>query len=475
MRRLALALCPLLLATLTARASDWPQFRGPDGRAAAPDDQKFPTEIGPDKGILWKTPLPPGHSSPVVHGDRIYLTAVKDKKQLLTLALDRRTGAVLWQKEAPHGVLEKIHGIGSYAQPTCATDGTHVVSLFGSAGLFCYDADGKQLWHVPMGPFKNEFGAGSSPLLLDGRLVLNQDHDSDSFLTVLDVRTGKPLWRTERSEFPVGYASPILWEVSGKRQIVQAGSLRIVGYDFETGKELWTVRGMARVMNMTPAVGPDNVLYVAGWTAGADAGDKIEVPSFDEMLKLHDKNKNGTLEADEIPEGPFKSRFGQFDRDKDGHLSRAEWDKQREMFGAAVNRLVAIKPGGSGDVTKTHVLWEQTKQLPYVPSPLCYKGLLFLVKNGGFLSSIDPKTGQILKYDRVPGSANYYASPVGADGKVYLLGQGGELTVVSAEAQWKVLHRARFAADVFATPALVDGKIYLRTAEYLYCFGLTRP
>jgi outer membrane protein assembly factor BamB len=470
MRPLALALC-LLLITVAARAEDWPQFRGPGGRAAAPDGPKYPAEIGPDKNVLWKTPLPPGHSSPVVHGDRIYLTAVKDKKQLLTLALDRRTGEVLWQKEAPHGPLEKIHAIGSYAQSSCATDGTHVVSLFGSAGLFCYDREGKELWHVPMGPFKNEFGAGSSPLLIDGRLVLNQDHDSDSFLTVLDVRTGKPLWRTDRSEFPVGYASPVLWEVGGKRQIVQAGALRVVGYDFETGKEVWTVRGVARVMNMTPTVGPDNVLYVAGWTAGADPGDKIEVPSFDEMLKQNDKNKNGTLEADEIPDGPFKSRFGQFDRDKDGHISRAEWDKQRELFGGAVNRLLAIKPGGKGDVTKTHVLWEQSKQLPYVPSPLYYKGVLFLVKNGGFLSSVDPKTGEILKYDRVPGAANYYASPVGADGKVYLLGQGGELSVVSAEAKWKVLHRARFGAEGFATPALADGKIYLRTAEYLYCFG----
>jgi outer membrane protein assembly factor BamB len=470
MRLFALALCTLLL-TLVARADDWPQFRGLGSRASVPEGRKYPVEIGADKNVLWKTPLPPGHSSPVIVGDRIYLTAVKGKKQLLTIALDRRSGEVLWQKEAPHRALEKVHAIGSYAQPSCAADGTHVVSLFGSAGLFCYDAGGKQLWHVPMGPFKNEFGAGSSPLLIDGRLVLNQDHDSGSFLTVLDVRTGKPLWRIDRSEFPVGYASPVLWEMGGKRQIVQAGSLRVVGYDFESGKELWTVRGMARVMNMTPTVGPDNVLYVAGWTAGADPGDKIEVPPFDEMLKLHDKNKNGTLESDEIPEGPFKSRFGQFDRDKDGHISRQEWDKQREMFGGAVNRLVAIKPGGSGDVTKTHVLWEQSKQLPYVPSPLCYKGLLFMVKNGGFLSSINPKTGQILKYDRVPGSANYYASPVGADGKVYLLGQGGELSVVSAEAQWKVLHRARFGADVFATPALADGKIYLRTAEYLYCFG----
>jgi outer membrane protein assembly factor BamB len=462
---LALCLCPAALA------GDWPQFRGPGSAAAVADGPKYPAEIGPDSNVLWKTPLPPGHSSPVVHGDRIYLTAVKDKKQLLTLAVDRRSGTILWQREAPHGALEKIHAIGSFAQPTCVTDGTHVVSMFGSAGLFCHNADGKPLWHVPMGPFKCEFGAASSPLLVDGRLIVNQDHDSGSFLTALDVRTGKPFWRADRSEFLVGYASPVLWEVNGRRQVVQAGTSRVVGYDFDTGKEVWTVRGMARVMNMTPTVGPDNVLYVAGWTAGADPGDKIEVPPFAEMLEKHDRNKNGTLEADEIPEGPFKSRFGQFDRDKDGHLTKDEWETQRAVFAAAANRIIAIKPGGTGDLTKTNVLWEQSKQLPYVPSPLYYKRVLFLVKNGGFLSALDPKTGRILKYDRVPGPSNYYASPVGADGKVYLLGQAGELSVVSAEAQWKVLHRARFESEVFATPALVDGKIYLRTAEYLYCFG----
>jgi outer membrane protein assembly factor BamB len=466
--RLLAALATAAVLWSAALAGDWPQFRG---GAAAPDGAKFPTVIGPDANVLWKTPLPPGHSSPVVHGDRIYLTAVKDKKQLLTVALDRRGGAVLWQRESPHGALEKIHAIGSYAQATCVTDGRHVISLFGSAGLFCHDADGKPLWHLPMGPFRSEFGAASSPLLVDGRLFVTQDHDSGSFLAALDVRTGKPFWRVDRSEFLVGYASPVLWEVNGRRQVVQAGTGRVVGYDFDTGKEVWTVRGMARVMNMTPTVGPDNVLYVAGWTAGADPGDKIVVPPFEEMLKQHDANKNGTLEPEEIPEGPFKSRFGQFDRDKDGHLTRDEWELQRTVFAAAANRLVAIKPGGTGDVTKTHVLWEQTKQLPYVPSPLYYKGLLFLVKNGGFLSSVDPRTGRILKYDRIPGPSNYYASPVGADGKVYLLGQGGEATVTSAEAHWQVLHRARFEADVFATPALVDGRIYLRTAEHLYCFG----
>jgi outer membrane protein assembly factor BamB len=454
-----------------AGADSWPQFRGPGSKAVAPDGTKLPTQIGPDQHVLWKTPLPPGHSSPVVQGHRIYLTAVKDKKQLVTIALDRKTGSVLWEREAPHKAPEKIHAIGSYAQPTCAADDSHVISLFGSAGLFCYDADGKQLWHVAMGPFKNEFGAGSSPLLVDGRVILNQDHDSGSFLAVLDVKTGKPVWKVDRSEFPVGYASPVLWTVDGKRQIVQAGTLRVVGYDFDTGKEVWTVRGMARVMNMTPTVGPDNVLYVAGWTAGADVGERIELPPFAEMIEKHDKNKNGTLEPDEIPEGPFKSRFGQFDRDKDGHLTKAEWETQRSIFAAAANRMVAIKPGGTGDVTATHVLWEQTKRLPYVPSPLYYKGVLFLVKNGGFLSALDPKTGRIVKYDRIPGAGDYYASPVGGDGKVYLVSQHGQLTVVSAEPQWRVLHRARFEADVFGTPAIADGKIYLRTAEHLYCLG----
>ena len=402
MRFLAALTLGLILSTRAVHADSWPQFRGPQGRAVAADGHKYPTDIGPSGPILWKTPLPPGHSSPAVQGDRIYLTSVKEKKQLLTIALDRKTGSILWQREAPLRALEKIHGIGSYAQASCVADGTHVVSLFGSAGLFCYNAEGKELWRLPMGPFKTEFGLAASPLLVDRRLILNEDVDSGSFLTALDVRTGKPLWRTDRSEFLVGYASPVLWEVGGKKQIVQAGTLRVVGYDLETGKEVWTVRGMARVMNQTPTVGPDNVLYVSGWAKGADAADKIEVPPFADMLEKYDRNKNGTLEADEIPAGPFKDRFGQFDRNKDGHLSKDEWDRQREMFGAAVNRMVAIKPGGTGDITRTHVLWEQTKELPFIASPLYYKGLLFLVKDGGFLAALDPRTGQIVKYDRIP-------------------------------------------------------------------------
>lgn len=467
-----LASLTIALLPLTGQApqsGSWAQFRGPNGLAVAVGKQPLPTEIGPDQYVVWKQALPSGHSSPVIHGDRIFLTGV-EKKKLYTIALDRKTGKEVWRREAPVRSLEKVHQIGSHAQSTPATDGKHVVVFFGSSGLLCYDRDGTELWRIPMGPFKTEFGAASSPLLVDGRVILNNDVDSDSFLASYDVTNGKEIWRTDRSEFPVGYASPAIWVVDGKKQIVQAGTLRIVGYDFDTGKEIWTVRGMSRVCNMTPTVGPDNTLYVAGWAAGADPGDLIVVPPFAEMVKKHDANKNGTLEESEVPPGPFKDRYAQFDRNRDGTVDQKEWDGMRDIFALARNRMIAIRPGGTGDITSTHVLWEQKKQLPYVPSPLLYNGLIFLVKNNGLVSTLDPKTGKSLKYERIPAAGNYYSSPVGGDGKVYLANQHGELTVISAQSDWQVLHTVNFNEDIFATPALVAGRIYLRTARHLYCF-----
>jgi outer membrane protein assembly factor BamB len=470
MRRPAILLLGLSVLLGRADAGSWPQFRGPGGTAFPGREDKLPAQIGPEKSVVWKTALPPGHSSPVIVGDRIYLTGVRDDK-LLTLALERKGGKVLWEVEAPHKVLEKIHSIGSHAQSTPVSDGTCVISLFGSTGLFCYDPEGKQLWHRPMGPFKNDFGAGSSPILVGDRLILNLDHDSDSVLLALDKTTGRVLWKTDRSEFPVGYASPVLWDNAGRKQIVVAGTLRAVGYDLDTGKEAWTVRGMSRVANMTPSIGPDGILYVAGWAAGADPGERFEIEPFEQMLAKHDKNKNGTLEQDELPEGALKNRFSLIDRDKDEHITRQEWEGMRHIFETSQNRMVAIKPGGQGDVTASHVLWEQRKYLPFVPSPLLYKDQLFLVRNGGFLAVLDPKTGVMAKQERVGGAANYYASPVGGDGKVYVFSERGEAAVLGTTAELPVLWRTRFNEDVYATPAVVDGRIYVRTAGHLYCFG----
>jgi outer membrane protein assembly factor BamB len=448
----------------------WRHFRGSSGAAVAVGGKGLPTEIGPKEYVLWKTPLPKGHSSPVIDGDRIFLTAVADKK-LYTIGLDRATGKELWRVEAPHKGLEQLHAIGSPAQATPAIDDRHVVTFFGSSGLFCYDRNGKEKWRVPMGPFKAAFGAATSPILVDGRIILNQDFDGDSSLTVYDVETSKPVWRVDRKEFGAGYATPVIWHVGGKKQIVVAGTLRVIGYAFDSGKEVWSAGGMARICNMSPTIGPDNILYLAGWSPGADPGEVVVIPPYEDVAKLHDANKNGALEPEEIPPGPVKDRIPQFDVNRDGRVDRTEWETMRSIFAAAKNRLVAIRPGGTGDITKTHVLWEQTKQLPYIPSPLVYNDVIFMVKNGGLVSSIDPKTGKTLKFDRIEGRGSYYSSPVGGDGKVYLLSQQGELTVISAQPKWEVLHTAEFGEDTFATPALIDGKIYLRTAGHLYCFG----
>jgi outer membrane protein assembly factor BamB len=453
-----------------AIAADWPQFRGPNASGHAATAAKLPAEIGPSTNVIWKIPFPPGHSSPVLAGDRIYLTAVRDRK-LRTLALDRGSGKVLWEAEAPATDLEKIHSIGSHAQCSPAADSECVVSFFGSSGLFCYDRNGKLLWQKPMGPFKNDFGAGASPIITGERVLLYQDHDQDSFLMALDRHTGKVLWKTERPDILRNYCTPVIWEVNGKKQIVVAGTLRVAGYDLDSGEEVWTVRGIARTVCMTPVVGDGN-LYAAGWSAGGDAGERIRVAPFDSIAGDLDRNKNGTLEDAELPAGDIKQRFTQVDADKDGSLTRKEYERFRELFDKGQNVVLAIRPGGKGDVTDSHVLWKSTRYVPFCASPLHVNGKIFTVKDGGVVSSLDARDGTPLKQERVPATGDYYSSPVTGDGKIYLLNVKGQLTVISAEADWKVLAAADFEEDTYATPALADGRIYLRTVGHLYCFGL---
>lgn len=453
-------------------AETWPQFRGPNGAARASSNKPLPIKIGPEEGVTWKVELPPGHSSPIVHGNRIFVTAVRDK-QLLTMCLDRSNGKVLWEKEAPHQKLEDIHSIGSHAQCTSATDGERVVSMFGSCGLFCYAADsGEMQWQRPMGPFNNGFGAGNSPIIAGNKVIICQDHDTDSFLMAIDKRTGETLWQTDRAEFPRNYCSPIIWEVDGKQQVVVAATLRVVGYDIDSGKEMWTVRGLSRVVCTTPVIGDDNTLYIAGWAQGGDETERIKVEPFEEFITGKDKNKNGTIEVDELPKGgPIQRRFTQVDRDKTGSVTRVEFEYYRRLFDSARNVVVAIRPGGVGDLTESNVVWQTRKFLPFCSSPVFYNNYLFMVKDGGILSSLDAATGAILQTKRAAGTGRYYASPVAGNGQVYLIDQTGELTVINGYAHWKQLHAAKFGEEVYATPAIVDGQIFVRTVGHLYCFS----
>ncbi len=468
---LALVFLTMGFRTPGIRAADWPQFRGPNCSGRAADREHLPEKIGPSTNVLWKTALPPGHSSPVVVGERLYLTAVRDKR-LLTLALDRKDGRLLWERQALARTLETIHNIGSHAQPSPAADGERVVSFFGSCGLFCYDPDGKLLWRRALGPFKNDFGAGSSPVLVGNRVLLCQDHDQDSFLMALDKRTGETLWKTDRSEFLRGYCTPVIWDVDGRKQVVVAGTLRVASYDVESGKEVWTVRGLARTICMTSVVGTDDRLYVAGWSAGGDPGAAIAVEPFDGVVKRLDKNGNGKLETVELTSGSIAERFTQVDVDKDGSITRQEYERFRGLFREGRNVVLAIRGGGKGESTDSHVVWKNTRHVPFCASPLYLDGLIYTVKDGGFLASLDARSGELVRRDRLPGSGNYYSSPVAGDRKIYLVNERGRLSVVQAGREWRVLSSSDFQEDVYATPALAGGRIYVRTTGHLYCFGL---
>jgi outer membrane protein assembly factor BamB/inosine-uridine nucleoside N-ribohydrolase len=454
-----------------AKRRSWAQFRGPNASGISSSSEPLPDRVGPDQNVLWRVDAPAGHSSPAVTEDRIYLTAVKGKS-LWTIALERQTGKLVWEREAPLRDVEALHSIGSLAQPSPVTDGDRVISFFGSSGLLCYDRDGERLWYMPMGPFNNDFGAGASPIISGDRVILSQDHDADSFVMAIDKRTGKVIWKTDRSEFPRGYATPILWSNAGREEVVVAGTLRVVGYDLANGKETWTVRGISRLVNVTPTVDEGGTLYVSSWTSGGDSDDRFKIDPWGEFLADNDRDGDKLIVRDEVPDGPLKSRFNQVDRDKSGEVTREEYEIMRGIMKSARNVCMAIRPGANGDVTDTHVLWRHRKRLPYVPSPLVRDGVVFIVKKGGIVSSLDAKTGKPLKEGRVSAQGNYYASPVSGDGKIYMINQRGDLSVIRAAGEWEEIHSAKLREPTYATPAIYAGRIYVRTAKSLYCFGL---
>jgi outer membrane protein assembly factor BamB len=470
---LAAVLMAAIAAARPGRADSWPQFRGPNGSGRPNVDAPLPRDIGPNNNVLWSTELPGGHSSPVVVADRIFLTAEQGKR-LVTLALERSSGKILWERDSGNDHLEEIHHIGSHAQATPAADGERVVTFFGSSGLFCYDHCGKLLWKLPLGPFKNNYGAASSPILVGNLVILNQDHDLDSFLIAVDKRSGKVVWKADRSEFPRGFSTPVLWNNGGEDEIVVSGGLRVCAYGPENGRELWTVHGSARTCSMTPVVGSDGTLFVTEWTPGGDETDRIVAEPFEEMTARYDANKNQQLERNEIPSGPLSSRFDQIDRNKDGHITAKEYDWARNIFNSAKNATLAITPGARGDATATHVRWRYAKNLPYIPSPVFDNGRLYMVKSGGIVSCVDAADGKLLKQTRALGTHDYYSSPVIGDGKLFLVDVSGIATVFAATPELKVISKADLEEPTFATPALVDGRIYLRTSKRLYCFGNSR-
>jgi outer membrane protein assembly factor BamB len=449
-------------------ANNWPQFRGPDGSGVA-DDQKPPVHFGPGSNELWKVSVSAGASSPCVWGDSIFLTAFNEGK-LETLALNRKTGKEQWRRVAPAKELEKFHPTeGSPASGTPATDGKNVVSYFGSCGLVCYDFSGKEKWQVTFPPVKQagDFGSGASPILAGDLVLLNRDQLSGSELIAVNTKTGKIAWRADRSDMSSSFGTPVVWKQKTGDEVVLPGFLEMRAYDVKSGAERWRVRGLPAAVCTTPVVG-DGMLFFAGWSPGkSDA----PMPSFDSILVLSDKDKDGALAYEEA-NPMFQSFFASYDTDKDKRLTRAEWDAFMAILSKGENCLIAVRPGGKGDSTASHVAWKQTRGLPYVPSPLFYRGKVYMIKDGGMISCFKAKSGEpVYQQERIGAVGSYYASPVAANGRIYVASVPGTLTVLDAGDKPEVVGRAEFAERLIATPAIVDNKLYVRTADHLWAFG----
>lgn len=458
------------LGALAARAAPaWPQFRGPDGRAVA-ESSEAPARFGPGSNVVWKIAVPAGHSSPIIWGDRIFLTAF-DQGKLETLCIDRGDGRVRWRRKAPAETVEPTHRLSNPAASTPVTDGESVFAYFGSFGLIAYDLEGHERWKLPLPPPVVEFGAGTSPILAGDRLVLNCDQDQGSFLVALDKRTGRQMWRTERPEFRRGFATPYLWRHGGEEELVVPGSIWLRSYNLSNGAERWSYAGTSRVASSTPTSG-DGLLFSASWNVGGDVGDRITMDPFDSFAREHDRNKDGQFTRNELPDGPIRERFSQMDINKDDRVTAAEWEMMREMFAKAGNAVLAIRPDGKGDITASHLAWKSSRSLPYVCSPVYYEGRLYTVKNGGLVSCYDANTGKPHYQDeRLGASGDYYASLVAAGGKIYAASQSGTVIVWRAGDMLDIVSRNELNEQIMATPAVVDDKLYLRTAGQLYSFG----
>jgi outer membrane protein assembly factor BamB len=477
----AIALVASSLGLPTAAEAQWTQFRGPNGTGISAT-RNLPAEFGPEKAVIWKTAVPPGHSSPVLTATRIFLTAhtsEKDTYKLFVMCLDRQSGKLLWQREVPRAQKARLQNVNGPASPSPVTDGANVYAFFQEFGMLAFDANGNEKWRLPLGPFNMFYGFGASPVLVDNLLILPVDQDLGAYLIAIDKGTGKMRWKVDRPSVISGYSTPTVYAPkAGPKQVIIPESFQLSAYSVVDGSRVWWVRGLPCEMKSIASY-DDEWLYINGWGFPQNQpGQHVPTIPFEDGLKRYDKNGDGLVGEDEITgtepiDRVLSPKFGfsAFDLDRDGKLKASEWDVFRMMM-ASENGLLAIKLGGRGDMTDTAVRWKYQKPVPQVPSTLLYQGVLFMVNDSGILTSFDPATGNVLKQGRLKGAIDkYFASPVGADGKVWLISQDGTVSVVSAKGEWDVLAVNALGEEVFATPAIDAGRMYVRTRGTLYCFG----
>jgi len=473
----------------TTRAGDpnWPQFRGPGGLGIAPDVKTYPAVLDMSKNLLWNTEVPEGFSSPCIWADRIFITACSGNK-LETLCIDRKSGEIEWRKSVEASTLETISNYNSHASPTPTSDGTRVYVYFGSCGLIAYGLDGSQLWRKDLPVPQMQHGSASSPMLADDLVIINCDQQTEPYLLALNRATGEQVWKIGRPDIKsqFSWATPVLWKHGQRKELVVLGR-RLIAYDPKDGREIWSVQGLPIETASTPVYTEEAIFAMATVPFTGDPVNPVELPDYKELIESYDRNGDGKLEKAEIPDdlallyriGPehmgVKSAFQFLDSDKDGYLNEETWKmatagiasrpvKQKDIF-------LAVKGGGEGDVTGSNVLWRINEGIGQVSSPLVYRGRAYLVKHGGNITCFNAKTGEKVYGDKLGQRVYYFASPVAADGKIYVCSYLGTVFVVKAGDEFKIISQTKTQERIKATPALVDGNVYLRTAKHIMAFG----
>jgi hypothetical protein len=419
------------LSVLSEEPSNWPQWRGPTGTGVAIDADP-PTEWSGTKNVRWKSPLPGrGHSTPIVFGDRIFVTAaiaigpklpprpsgrpgahdnlpVDRKYRFVVIAINRTDGSVVWQKTVDEAIpIEGGHYTASLASASPVTDGVHVFAHFGTHGLYCLDLDGNLVWEKQLGKMhtKHGHGEGSSPALHDDTLVVNWDHEEQSFLVAFDKTTGRQLWRRDRREV-TSWSSPLIVRNGEQTQVIVCGTERVRGYDLTSGEVVWQCGGLSANIVATP-VAADGILYVG-----------------------------------------------------------SSYEKRA---------LMAIRiEGASGDITATdHVLWLRSRGTPYVPSPLLYdESLYFLTHYQNVMTRIEAKTGiDDPGAFRMGPLGNIYASPVGAADRVYVTDLEGVTLVLAHSEIPRSIAVNRLGEQVSASAAIAGRELFLRGDTHLFCIA----
>jgi outer membrane protein assembly factor BamB len=395
-----------VLCVPNAGAENWPGWRGPRGDGSSLE-KNIPIHWGAESNILWKVELPgTGHASPVVWENRIFIaTANEPAQERLLLCLDRDSGQTLWKQTVLSAPLEKKNSLNSFASGTPVTDGKKVYAAFldkGEMFVAAYDMDGKLQWAVRPGPFASMHGFCTSPLLYKDLVIVNGDHDGNSYLAALSREDGHTVWKTPRENHTRSYCTALIRQIAGRNQMILTGDKCTASYDPQDGRRYWVMDGPTEQ-------------FVAS-------------PVYNEKTGL-------VLITGGYPD----------------------------------HHILAIKPDGTNNVTKTHIAWRTTKGVSYVPSPISVEDFFLVVSDRGQATCFEAATGTILWQESL--GQEEHASLVSANGLVYFLNDNGEMTVVKPGREFNVVARNTLPETFFASPALSQGRIFLRGNKHLYCIG----